>query len=397
MVCSMDDTLLYFNNAATSWPKPRQVVEEVMTSLQSPYHEHGRATSPSLKDYPKITREALCEFYHAEHPNHIQFTANATDSLNLLIHGYVKQVNKKIHAITTELEHNSVLRPLKTLEREGAITLSVVPFNERGYVALEDIKEAIQPDTSLAVINHGSNVLGTLQDINKMGEYFAANNIFTIIDTAQTSGHVSIDVSKLSSDALVFTGHKALFGFPGIGGFYLRDPEKVSSFKQGGTGVFSEYPYHPKEMPLKYECGTHNYPGIVSLYAGVNFLNDIGLHSINETTQAMTSFLLEKLRGEDNLTVYSPRPDLPVIPFNIHGMDSDDVAFILITQNNIMTRAGLHCAPLVHKKIDEGRGCVRLSLSYFNTMEECEQVAEAIQTIARSVQRDEYVTLRCVQ
>jgi len=380
----MDHSLIYFNNAATSWPKPKQVINKVIHSLQMPYHEHGRATDENLIDYPRKTRELLCNFFNAYEPKHFIFTSNATDSLNLLIHGYIMHKNEKIHVITTELEHNSVLRPLNTLQRNGIIDLSIVPFNSEGYVSLETIKQAIQINTKLVVFNHGSNVLGTVQDIQCIGSYLKENEIFFIVDAAQTAGHIHIDLQKTSLDGLVFTGHKALYGYPGIGGFYISNPKLVDSYKQGGTGVYSQYPFHPEEMPLKFEFGTHNYPGIVSLYAGLQFIQNTNMKVINIKTHKMTMYIINELKYMENIVMYNTHPDLPIISFNIDGIDQDDVGFILQKQFHIMTRTGLHCAPLVHKKIDNGKGCIRVSLSYYNTMDECIKFVEAVRKIVQS-------------
>jgi cysteine desulfurase family protein len=377
--------IIYFNNAATSWPKPRMVIDQVNESLQKPYHEQGRATEINLCDYPKMTRRELAAFFNSNSPNKFIFTSNATDSLNLLIHGFVSPFKEKIHVITSELEHNSVLRPLNTLQKKNCIDLSIVPFEEPGYVSLETIKDTIQNHTKLVVLNHGSNVLGTIQDILKIGLFLKNNNIFFIVDGAQTIGHVPFDFRKTCFDAIAFTGHKALYGFQGVGGFYVENPNLIDSFKQGGTGVFSEYPLQPTEMPLKFEFGTHNYPGIVSLYAGLQFIKKIGIDKINDKTKIMTKFIIGELSKYENVIIYNKNPDLPIISFNIKGFNQDDLGFLLQNQFNIITRTGLHCAPLVHKKIDNGTGCVRLSLSYFNTMDECEKFIDAIQKIAEEI------------
>ncbi|MCX6696854.1 MAG: aminotransferase class V-fold PLP-dependent enzyme, partial [Methanoregula sp.] len=227
--------LIYLNNAATSWPKPPEVIAEVTKSLQNPYFEQGRTTAGGAIDYPVAARKTLAGFFHAEKPDHIIFTQNATDSLNLLIHGFTRNATTPFHTITTELEHNSVLRPLHALEMDGAITLTTVPFTDN-RVSLTTIKEAIRADTRLVVMTHGSNVLGSVQHLKPIAEYLRANDIFFIVDGAQTAGHIPIDLSHIPIDTFVFTGHKALFGIPGIGGFYLSDPAAIAITKQGGTG-----------------------------------------------------------------------------------------------------------------------------------------------------------------
>ena len=375
--------LIYLNNAATTWPKPPEVLLEVARCLRQPVHEPGRTTGNGSTDYPSAAREALAAFFHTGPPEHFIFTQNATDALNILIHGFVKKTGAPFHAVTTELEHNSVLRPLTTLEQEEAITLSVVPFSDN-TVSLAVIKKGIRPETRLVVMTHGSNVLGSVQGIRPIAEYLSENNIFFIADGAQTAGHIPIDLSDIPAGAFVFTGHKALFGIPGIGGFYLRDPEAVAVTRQGGTGTDSRMLTHPSDMPMRFEAGTHNYPGIASLYAGVRFITSTGLDTIDRKTQDLTRFFIRELKGDKNIVIYNEQPDLPVVSFNINGIDNHEAGFILARAYNVITRTGLHCAPLVHERIDGGRGCIRASFSYFNTRDECTRAADAIREVAQS-------------
>ncbi|MFH2021370.1 MAG: aminotransferase class V-fold PLP-dependent enzyme [archaeon] len=378
----MQKDLVYFNNAATSFPKPKCVIDGVNKSLRTPYGEHGRSDASNQIDYPKLTRTLLFDFFGGETPENFQFTSNATESLNILIHGFIKKQNGKIHVITSELEHNSVLRPLYTLEKQHKITLGIIGFDKEGYVTLNSIKAAKQKDTKLAVLTHGSNVLGSVQDIERIGAYLSKENIFFIVDGAQTAGNVKINLSKIMLDAFVFTGHKSLLGYQGIGGFYIKDPNKVESCKQGGTGVFSEYKYQPDSMPLKFEAGTLNYPGIVSLYEGIRYLqkNRNGI----QLTKKLTAHLIKGLKKIRSLKIYNNAPDLPIIAFNISGIGCDDVGYIL-AKHNIITRTGLHCAPLIHKKIDKGKGCVRVSLSSSNTPEECDQFIRITRKIVENI------------
>jgi cysteine desulfurase family protein len=375
--------LIYLNNAATTWPKPPEVLQEVTECLRQPLHEPERTTGNGSKDYPSAAREALVAFFHAGPPEHFVFTQNATDSLNLLIHGFVKKTGTPFHTITTELEHNSVLRPLTALEQEGAITLSVVPFNDNA-VSLAAIKKAICPETRLVVMTHGSNVLGSVQDIRPIAEYLHANDIFFIVDGAQTVGHIPIDLTDIPVGAFVFTGHKALFGIPGIGGFYIPEPDAVAITRQGGTGTDSQTLTHPFEMPMRFEAGTHNYPGIASLYAGIRFINTVGHREIERTGTDLTNRFIRELKHTPGITIYNENPDLPVVSFDIAGIDNHDVGFILARAYNIIMRTGLHCAPLVHERIDGGKGCVRASFSYFTTREQIKTAAAAIREVAES-------------
>ena len=375
--------LMYFNNAATTWPKPPEVLEEVAACLRMPVHEPGRTTGNGSIDYPSAARESLAAFFQAEPPDHFIFTQNATDALNLLIHGFARHTGAPFHAITTELDHNSVLRPLTSLEQDGTITLSIVPFADN-RVSFPAIKTAIQPETRLVVMTHGSNVLGSVQDIRPIAEYLRANDIFFIVDGAQTAGHIPISLSDIPVGAFVFTGHKALFGIPGIGGFYIPEPDAIAITRQGGTGTDSRTLTQPFEMPMRFETGTPNYPGIASLYAGIRFITSTGQEAIEKKNTDLTHSFIRELKDIQGLTIYNENPDLPVVSFDIAGIDNHEAGFILARAYNVITRTGLHCAPLVHKRIDGGEGCIRASFSYFNTRDECKAAAEAIHEVAES-------------
>jgi len=375
--------LIYLNNAATTWPKPPEVLQEVAHCLRLPLHEPGRTTGNGSMDYPSAARETLAALFQAATPEHFIFTQNATDALNMLIHGFVKKTSEPFHAVTTELEHNSVLRPLTTLEQDGAITLSVVPFRNN-TVSLAAIKKVISPETRLVVMTHGSNVLGSVQDIKPIAEYLHANDIFLIVDGAQTAGHIPINLSDIPVDAFVFTGHKALLGISGIGGFYVRDPDAIAVTKQGGTGTDSRVLTHPSDMPMRFEAGTPNYPGIASLYAGIRFITSTGLDVIGKKTSDLTRRFIRELEGDKNIVVYNKHPDLPVVSLNINGIDNHEAGFILARVYHVITRTGLHCAPLVHERITGGRGCIRASFSYLNTRDQITTAAGAIREVAES-------------
>jgi len=372
---------IYLNNAATTWPKPETVLAEVEKCLRSPVFEHGRSTLGGATDYPEETRSALAGFFHAEKPDHFIFTSNATDALNILIHGFAKNAGAPFHAITTELDHNSMLRPLHTLKAEKKISLDIVPFTDN-RIGLAAIKKAIRPETRLVAMTHGSNVLGSVQDLKPIAEYLAANEIFLIADGAQTAGHIPVDLTDIPVDAFAFTGHKALFGIAGSGGFYLRDPEKVAITKQGGTGTDSKSPFQPAEMPTRFEAGTPGYPGIASLLAGVRFIESVGIKEIKRKGNELSRQFIAELAKAKNIEVYNKNPELPIVSFNIRGLDNDEAGFILAKAYSIITRTGLHCAPLVHERIDGGKGCVRASFSWFNTPEECRVATSAILEVA---------------
>ena len=233
-------------------------------------------------------------------------------------------------------------------------------------------------------MTHGSNVLGSVQNIREIGKLLHEHGVFFIVDGAQTAGHMPISLQDLPTDAFVFTGHKGLLGAPGTGGFYLKNPDAVVPVKFGGTGTNSQSLFQPREMPERFEAGTHNYPGLAALAAGVKFVEERGITSIARQAKRQTAAIIKNLSEEENIILYHKNPDLPVISFNIRGLPNDDAGFILARGYNILVRTGLHCAPLVHNVIDEGQGCVRLSLSCFTTDEECRVAADAILEVARN-------------
>lgn len=374
--------IIYMNNAATSWPKPPEVVHAIAQSLTLPVFGSGRTTGSQGEDYVTQAREELSAFMDADPSEHIIFTYNATDSLNILIRGFLAGQKNECHVLTTALDHNSVLRPLYEFEQQDQIRLRIIPF-EDGTVHPDAVEAAIQPDTRLMVMIHGSNVLGSVQDIRSIGDLLHDHGIYFIVDGAQTAGHIRVSLRDLPVDAYVFTGHKGLFGIPGTGGFYLRDAERIAPVRFGGTGTDSFSLLHPREMPERFEAGTHNYPGLAALAAGVKFIRERGIQSIAEKAEKQTAWIIRELKKEANITVYNEHPDLPIIAFNIQGLQNDDVGFMLDRAYGIIARTGLHCAPLVHRAIDGGEGCVRLSLSWFTTDEECLTAVNALREIAR--------------
>ncbi|UUX91503.1 aminotransferase class V-fold PLP-dependent enzyme [Methanoplanus endosymbiosus] len=382
------EPIIYLNNAATTWPKPDPVIKAVEQSFTLPYFEEGRSSVPGQIDYPTLARETLAGFFRVKTPDNFIFTQNATDSLNTVIHGFVNRQGSSTHVITTDLEHNAVLRPLRTLEVKNKISLTVLR-SENGYITPESVRESIKEDTSMAVMTHGSNVLGTVQDIGSIGKILRKKDIFFCVDAAQTAGEIPVNLSKTPVDALVFTGHKALFGLQGIGGLYIADPERIDPLRQGGTGANSKYPLQPYDMPMKFEAGTPNYPGIVSLIAGINYINDTGPEEIRKRTMGLTKLLIDGLKYHPEIILYNQNPDLPVISFNINGIDNYTVSRILARGYSIITRAGLHCAPLINVNLPGAHdGTVRLSPSYLNTENECRKAIEAISEVAGSEDKE---------
>ncbi len=373
--------IVYLNNAATSWPKPPEVIRAVTDSLATPFGEGGRSTAGSCTDYPAECREALARFFSIPDPDSFIFTHNATYALNLLIHGFALGQVSRFHVITSDLEHNSVLRPLWSLERGGRIDLTVIP-SRNGYLAPAEVLDAVRRDTRLAVLTQGSNVLGTVQDLMNIGAGLRDEGVFVIADGAQTTGQVRIDLKRMPVDAFVFTGHKYLFGIPGTGGFFIRTPDRVQPCFQGGTGSDSANRYPPATCPEKFEAGTLNYPGIASLLAGIRFIEKQGVDRITAHGRTLTGILTEHIGGANGVVLHTRKPDIPVISFNIEGLPNEDTGFILKRGYGIIARVGLHCAPLIHETVSNGSGSVRLSPSFMNTEEDCHYAVECITKVA---------------
>lgn len=373
--------LIYLNNAASTWPKPACVLNAVAQAASLPYLESGRTTLEGLVSYPDEGREALSSFFHSGDPSEWVFTSNATDSLNILIHGFAASHDSPFHVITTEFEHNAVIRPLLSLKKAGKISLTIVPADSCGNISPDSIAEAITPETRLGVINHGNNVTGAVQDIRAISRVLHEDGVFSIFDGSQTAGQIPISLSDTSADAFVFTGHKYLFGTPGIGGFFLRTPEPVLPLKQGGTGFDSASPDHPGEMPVRFEAGTPNFPGIAALTAGIRYLSDTGFDQIPSHLAEMSRYLSGRLSDLDAVTLYNPDPDTPILSFNVSGTDPEDIGLVLGRRYQVITRTGLHCAPWIHQRLTNGLGCVRMSLSYLNTMDQCRIVGDIIEEL----------------
>lgn len=383
MVQGARSDCIYMNNAATSWPKPLEVLSAVNESLSHPFVGGGRSSDKHSQDYIWSARTAIADLLGVRNDEHVIFTHNATDALNLLIQGFVKLQSRPIHVLTSLLEHNSVLRPLVEMEKAGNISLSYLPLKGTSIDA-DAVEEMVLPDTKLAVINHGSNVLGSVQNLSEIGSYLQDRNIFVIADGAQTAGHIQINFDSLPIDAYVFTGHKALFGIPGTGGFLIRDPYLVAPVRFGGTGSDSSSLIHPQDLPERFEAGTHNFPGLAALAAGVEYIQRTGQQRIEKKGIRQARMMVEGLMEDQNIKIYNEKPDLPIISLNVNSLDNEDLGYILTRAYKIICRSGLHCAPLVHKAADDGVGSLRLSLSWFTSDDECRKVVAAVREVARS-------------
>ena len=376
--------MIYLNNAATGYPKPEEVIKTINKYIKSiPVNSLRKGFTEKSNDLPSLCRKKIGALFNIKNEKNIIFTSGSTESLNLAIKG----LNLKgKHVITTVTEHNSVIRPLKHLERDGIIDLSFIGCDSRGYVAPGDIKKEIKNSTAALVINHCSNVTGAVQDLNSIKEILKEKIIF-IVDASQSAGIIPVDVETCGIDMLAFTGHKSLHGLPGIGGLYVRKGIKIKPLKVGGTGVRSDLLYQPEEIPMYYEAGTQNLPGIISLIAGIDFIFQESIKNIKNHTDKITEKILGEFKKIPQITIYNDNINKrsSVFSFNIKGIEPEDGGYILENSFSIITRSGLHCAPLIHKSLGSyPKGSIRISPSYFTTFDEIDCFIDAIKKIVGS-------------
>lgn len=374
---------IYIDNAATSFPKPKEVYNETLNCMRNYAANPGRSThTMALESASKVseTREILSEFFNITSSFNMIFTSNATEGLNIGIKGVLKPGD---HVISTVIEHNSVLRPLNSLSKKGVkVTLLAVDTN--GKLSINNLKKEIQKNTKLIVVNHASNVLGTLQYINTIGKIARDAGILFMVDASQSAGTINIDVEKYNIDLLAFPGHKGLMGPQGTGGLFIRDGISMTNFKEGGTGSNSMSMTQPDFLPDKFESGTLNVPGIAGLCEGVKFIKKIGRRNIQKYEEGLIEYLLGEFKKMPYIKVYGSNlaeKRSAVISINIDNMDSSEVGYLL-NKKGIAVRTGYHCAALIHPIIGTSKtGTVRLSPGYFNTYEEMEEVVKVIRDI----------------
>lgn len=378
--------LIYLDNGATSFPKP----EEVYQYMDSFFRNFG--VNPGRSGYDlcleagevvEATRKMLTGFFNGTDPNRLCFGYNSTDALNLIIFGMLKPGD---HAISTTIEHNSVLRPLYHLSLQG-VAVDYVPFDGRGFVDPEAIRKKFRPTTRLVIVNHASNVIGTIQPIRDIGRLCREAGIPFAIDASQSAGKVPIDMNEQFLDVVAFTGHKSLLGPTGIGGLYVREGVTIRHTRAGGTGVRSAVRTHLDEYPYRLEYGTPNVSGIAGLHAGLKWVLDKGLKTLYAHEMELTGILRDGLRDIPGVTTYcldDLTDHISVVAFNVDGRDAADVGTMLDVDHNIAARTGLHCAPLVHEQLGTDRihGAVRFGIGPFNTKEHIAAAVRAVGEIA---------------
>ncbi len=375
---------IYFNNAATSYPKPDTVIKSVNEYMSSMPINSERAGVDNENDFVNECRKTLARFFAIPDENNIFFTSGSTESINLAIKGLDL---KDKHVISTVMEHNSVIRPLKQREKNHNTRLTFIPCNEKGEIDKQSVINAISPDTIALFINHCSNVTGAVNDVKEIFDFTRKKGIINALDISQSAGNVNIDIPKTGADMVAFTGHKSLFALPGIGGLYLKKTLDLEPLKTGGTGIQSNVLYQPQERPLYYEAGTKNYAGIVSLKAGIDFINSRGIENVKKHKTHLLNTLFNELYDNKELLIHSAPAsnNAGIFSFNIQGMCAEDVCYILEKSYGIILRVGLHCAPLIHSYIKSGEnGCLRASFSYFNTIEEIQYFIKAIKEIIKA-------------
>lgn len=378
--------MIYFDNAATTLHKPQEVIEAVIKAMSSMGNAGRGNTSASMEATHTVfdTRENLAKFFNIKDSSRIAFTCNSTEALNIAIKEIFKNGD---NVITTMLEHNSVLRPLYEMEEKG-VELSFVKADKLGNISYEEIESLIKNNTKAIICTHGSNLTGNLIDIKRVGEICKKYNLLFIVDASQTAGVFPIDVEDMNIDILCFTGHKSLLGPQGTGGIFVREGVEIKPLKSGGTGILTYSKSQPQIMPTYLEAGTLNGHGIAGLNAGIEFINKIGMNKIREKEDSLMWRFYNGVKNLPHIKIYgdfSKKERCPIVTLNIGEYDSGDIAEELLNLG-ISTRAGGHCAPLMHEALGTvEQGAVRFSFGYFNTEEEVDKVIEILKNIINEI------------
>jgi len=381
------DKLIFLDNGATSFPKP----EEVYTFMDSFYRNFG--VNPGRSGYDlcietgelvETTRKMLTALFGGNDPNRLCFSYNSTDALNIITNGMLKEGD---HAITTTLEHNSVLRPLYHLYKYNGVEVDHIPFDSKGFVDPDDFTKKFKKNTRLVIVNQASNVIGTIQPIKEIGKYCRERGIPFAIDASQSAGKIPVNIEELNVDVVAFTGHKSLLGPTGIGGLYVREGIEIRHTRAGGTGVRSAVRTHLFEYPYRLEYGTMNTLGVAGLHAGVKWIEKKGIKNIHEHEMKLTTMLRDGVKDIEGVTLYC-QDDLidhiSILALNVDGFEALNTATILDVDYNIACRSGLHCAPLVHEQLgtDKIHGAVRFGIGPFNTEAHIKTAIKAVREIA---------------
>ena len=380
------DKCVYLDNASTTYPKPQCVYNILATYLQIEGANPGRAGHRMAIEAGRTvedTRKLLASFFDADAPESVAFTYNCTDALNIGIKGCIRPGD---HVIATAIEHNSIMRPLRNMEKTGMITLTQLPVSADGYLDPDDVRKAMTPRTRLVALSHASNVLGTVQPIREAGLICREHDALLLVDAAQTAGILPVSMRKLNIDLLAMPGHKALFGPPGTGALIVGKRAEIAAFREGGTGVNSELPTHPPEMPTRLEAGTPNTIGIAALKAGIEFIVKETPEAIAAHEQALLARFLDGVADIPSVRLYGGKKAdrrVATASVNIDGATPSHIAAALDSGFNIAIRPGLHCAPYIHRNLGTSpHGTVRVSMGYFNTNDDVDSCLTALRQLA---------------
>ena len=380
---------IYLDNASTTFPKAPTVataMSDYITNRGININRGSYALAYDVEDIIYTTRQRLHPLFNGHDPAHVIFTQNVTMSLNMVIKGLLKAGD---HVLVSSMEHNAVMRPLTQLLDKG-ITFDTIPCDSTGSIQMDSIEPLIRPNTVALIINHASNVCGTIQPLESIGPICKAHNLQFIVDAAQTAGVIPIDVKACHIDALCFTGHKGLLGPQGIGGIILTKEmaQNLTPLIAGGTGSFSHLETLPTHMPDAFEAGTLNLPGIIGLNEGLAYIESQGMENIHNHELALTQAFLEGLQSIDGINIVGKQniqDRTAVVSITIDGMDPANIAYELESTYHIMTRVGLHCAPRAHQTLRTyPEGTVRFSFGYANTHKDVESALSALNTIVKS-------------
>lgn len=379
---------VYADNGATSYPKPKEVSTAICNYIENNGSNIGRGSYENSYVAGGVvfeTRGKLCRLFNFNNPLNVVFTKNITESLNVLLKGFL---NAGDHVIVSSMEHNAVMRPLMSLSKSGIEVTRVTCSNE-GVLEPSNIEKSIKSNTKLVVMLHSSNVCGTIMPVEKIGQICKKHGIAFILDTAQTAGVIDVDFEKFNLSALAFTGHKSLLGPQGVGGFLVTDEmaKRVRPLVEGGTGSFSDMEMQPEGLPDKFEAGTLNIPGIFGLNAALTYLENTTTKAIKEYEENLSKVFLQDVLNVPNVSLSGLKSQFgrtAVFSLDFKGMDNSEVAFMLDRDFGIMTRVGLHCAPSAHKTLGTyPQGSVRFSFGCFNTEKEVKYIADAINKLSK--------------
>lgn len=378
--------VIYLDNAATSWPKPEIVYQVIDHFNRNIGANPGRGSSSKTLEAASVllgTREALAKLFNISDVSRIVFTKNITESINIVLKGYLKPGD---HIITSSMEHNAVARPLHVLEKAG-VEVTYVTCAPDGSLYPPDLERSWKKNTRMVCLLAASNVTGTIQPLQEVGKICRERGVTFLVDSAQSAGNIPMNVLEQNIDFLAFTGHKGLFGPQGTGGFYIRPGLEIRTLIEGGTGSLSAETRQPESLPDKYESGTPNTPGIAGLGAGVEFIQKIGLTVIRKHEKELMGMLIDGLKDIRGVTIYGPadsRRQTSALSFNLAGFECGELGFLLDKNFGIITRSGMHCAPLAHKTIGTlDQGTCRVSLNYFTTREDIETFLKAVSKIGQ--------------